>query len=264
MSSPPDIRLREAFRRAVAEGQLPHNETGLTPNDVGLSGADLTGLFESQLKSRHMDLLARRLGRTGKGFYSIGSSGHEGNAAFAHVLRTNDMAFLHYRSGGFLLERQRKGGRPTPLWDMALSLVASAEDPVSGGRHKVIGDHRLFIPPQTSTIASHLPKAVGAAFSVSMARTRGMDDTQMPQDAVVICSFGDASANHSTAVGALNAAAHGAYRGLPIPLIFLCEDNGIGISVPTPQDWIAATYGNRAGLHFVEAHSSLPRAGSPR
>ncbi len=252
MSSPPDIRLRDAFRQKVGSGRLPPNETRLTPAGLGLSASDLTGLFESQLKSRHMDLLARRLGRVGKGFYSIGSSGHEGNAAFAHILRTDDMAFLHYRSGAFLIERQRKGGHRTPLWDMALSLAASAEEPVSGGRHKVIGDHRLFIPPQTSTIASHLPKAVGAAFSVSLARTRRMEDMVMPNDGVVITSFGDASANHSTAVGAINAAAHAAYRGLPLPLIFLCEDNGIGISVPTPEDWIAANYGKRPGLRYVE------------
>src|SRR3546814_1058737 len=77
------------------------------------------------------------------------------------------MAFLHYRSNAFQFQRARQLPGQTPTWDMLLSFAASAEDPISGGRHKVIGSKRLAIPPQTSTIASHLPKAVGAAFSIS-------------------------------------------------------------------------------------------------
>ena len=50
---------------------------------------------------------------------------------------------------------------------------------------------------------------------------------------MVVCSFGDASANHSTAAGAINTALNAAYRGLPVPILFVCEDNGWGISVPT-------------------------------
>ncbi|MDN5924394.1 MAG: MFS transporter, partial [Xanthomonadales bacterium] len=36
-------------------------------------------LFESQLTSRHLDLMARVLRVQNKVFYTIGSSGHEGN-----------------------------------------------------------------------------------------------------------------------------------------------------------------------------------------
>jgi len=51
----------------------------------------------------------------------------------------------------------------TPIFDHLLAVCASAEDPISGGRHKVFGSRALWVAPQTSTIASHLPKAVGAA-----------------------------------------------------------------------------------------------------
>src|SRR5205085_11254258 len=60
-----------------------------------------------------------------------------------------------------------------------------------------------------------------------------------------------ASANHSTAQGAINCAAWAAYQGTPMPLVFLCEDNGIGISTKTPGGWIGATFANRAGLDYV-------------
>ena len=42
---------------------------------------------------------------------------------------------------------------------------------------------------------------------------------------MVVCSFGDASVNHSTAAGAINTALN-ATRGLPAPILFVCEDNG--------------------------------------
>ena len=38
-----------------------------------------------------------------------------------------------------------------------------------------------------------------------------------------------------------------------MPLLFVCEDNGIGISVATPRGWIEHTYGNRDGLKYFDA-----------
>ena len=73
-----------------------------------LSVQQTLDLFDSQLGSRHLDLVARRLRAKGKGFYTIGSSGHEGNAVVAGPLRPTDPALLHYRSGAFFLERARQ------------------------------------------------------------------------------------------------------------------------------------------------------------
>lgn len=65
-----------------------------------------------------------------------------------------------------------------------------------------------------------------------------------------MCSFGDASANHSTAQGAIKAACWTSYQSVPLPLLFVCEDNGIGISTPTPDGWIAANFSRRPGLKY--------------
>lgn len=244
--------VHEKFLAALAEGRLPGRGDAPDPGAIGLSRADATDIFLSQLTSRQMDRLSRTLQARGEGFYTIGSSGHEGNAAVAAALRVTDMAFLHYRSNAFQLHRARQRPGGTPTWDMLLSFAASSEDPISGGRHKVIGSKPLNIPPQTSTIASHLPKAVGAAFSIGIARRLGMDDLPLPGDAVVLASFGDASANHSTAQGAFNTAGWAAHQGTPMPLVFLCEDNGIGISTRTPAGWIEAQFRQRAGLHYIQ------------
>lgn len=226
----------------------------------GLSAERALALFEAQLGSRHLDLAARELGKRGEGFYSIGSSGHEGNAAVAAALRVTDPALLHYRSGGFYLARAAQKPGSTPLRDVLLGITAAAAEPISGGRHKVFGHRALSVIPQTSTIASHLPRAVGVAFGIERARKLGLP-TEWPPDAIVVCSFGDASANHSTATGAFNTATHCAYQKLPLPVLFVCEDNGIGISVRTPKDWIAAAYGNRPGLRYFDADgANLPEA----
>jgi 2-oxoisovalerate dehydrogenase E1 component len=228
-----------------------------SPDEAVRDGSALTvgqclALFDAQLGSRHLDLAARWLRSQGKGYYTIGSSGHEGNAAVAAALRPTDPALLHYRSGGFFLARAAQVGGRDPLRDMLLGLVAATEEPIAGGRHKVFGRHDLNIIPQTSTIASHLPRAIGVAFSIARAKKLGVA-CPWPDDAITVCSFGDASVNHSTAVGAINAALHSAYQGVPMPLLFVCEDNGIGISVKTPRGWIAHTYGNRDGLRYFDA-----------
>nr|WP_246003255.1 thiamine pyrophosphate-dependent enzyme [Nocardia tenerifensis] len=223
----------------------------------GVTGATLLELFEAQATSRHLDLAARQLGASKRGYYSIGSSGHEGNAALGLALRVNDPALLHYRSGAFFVQRARRVAGLDPIRDVLLGVVAAAADPISGGRHKVFGSKAAAVIPQTSTIASHLPRAVGLAFAIDRAARLGVS-SEWPSDAVVLCSFGDASANHSTAAGAINAAIHTARQGVPLPILFLCEDNGIGISVPTPADWIQQAYGSRTGLEYFCADGCDP------
>ena len=209
-------------------------------------------LFESQLISRHLDLMARVLRVQNKVFYTIGSSGHEGNAMVARLTRHTDPAFLHYRSGGFMAERFRKLPGMDPIMDSALSFAASKLDPASGGRHKVWGSKPLWVLPQTSTIASHPPKAFGTAMAIDQAKRIG-HELPIPDDSIVICSFGDASANHATAQGAFNAAEWAGYQQIKAPVLFVCEDNGIGISVRTPSGWIAHSFAQRQHMKYFAA-----------
>lgn len=235
-----------AFRESLQTGTFP---TGASPQGP-LSDEDAVAVFRAQCLSRNLDRRSRKMQADGQGYYTIGSSGHEGMAAVAQALRPTDMAFLHYRDGAFQTMRSHQVPGTTPTWDMLLSFATSTEDPISGGRHKVLGSRRLSIPPQTSTIASHLPKAVGAAYSIGLTRRRKIDGQVMPSDALVMCSFGDASANHSTAQGAINAACWTSVQSVPLPLLFVCEDNGIGISTPTPKGWIGNSFSQRPGLKY--------------
>ncbi len=219
----------------------------------------LLNLFDAQLESRHLDHAARWMRAKGAGFYTIGSAGHESNAAVAEALRPTDPALLHYRSGGFYCARARQVQGIDPVRDVLLGMLASADEPIAGGRHKVFGRHEMAIIPQTSTISSQLPRAMGVAFTIGRARKL---DTQIAwdDDAVVVCSFGDASANHSTAVGAINASCHAAHAHLPVPILWVCEDNGLGVSVRTPTGWIEVAFCDRPRMRYLAVDGTDPVA----
>jgi 2-oxoisovalerate dehydrogenase E1 component len=254
--------LDERFRDAVSALQpSPSRRAGDEPVRDGsaLTGVRARELFDAQLTSRHLDLAARWLRSFNEGFYTIGSSGHEGNAAVAAALRPDDPALLHYRSGAFYCVRASQAGVPgdddtakDPLVeaarDVLRGVVASAAEPIAGGRHKVFGRADLQIIPTTSTIASHLPRAVGLAFGI----TRNAQ-SPWPADALAVASFGDASVNHATATAAFNTAGWYDHEGVRLPLLLVCEDNGYGISVPSPPGWVAETLRARPGLRYFAA-----------
>ena len=254
-------------RVAIVEGNLDRLLAELTPAreplapdaplapGTGLTAGRAFALFTDQVTSRVLDVVARELRGRGVGYYTISSAGHENDAVVGAQLEVTDPCFLHYRSGAFMLARGRRGGQDLTR-DVLLSFVASADDPVAGGRHKVWGSRSLWVPPQTSTIASHVPKAVGTSVALERARRLG-HDTGLPEDAIVCCSFGDASANHATALTGINAARYAHRRGAPTPILFVCEDNGIGISVETPSRWIAETFSTMSHLAYVRAEGSL-------
>jgi 2-oxoisovalerate dehydrogenase E1 component len=269
--------LDEHFRACV--GGLAVPETLGDPEAPVRPGTSLTGalaldLFEAQLASRHLDLAARWLRSFGKGFYTIGSSGHEGNAAVAAVLEPSDPALLHYRSGAFYCLRAAQVGDVDPVRDVLRGVAAAAAEPIAGGRHKVFGHPRLAIIPTTSTIASHLPRAVGLGYAIEQGRLRRvprpgqtavtgarrpgaprapLPAPTYPDDAIVVCSFGDASVNHASAQAAFNTAGWIDHSRLKLPVLFVCEDNGIGISVRSPEGWVTEALRSRPGLRYLAA-----------
>ncbi|MEV0326173.1 transketolase C-terminal domain-containing protein [Micromonospora echinospora] len=283
-----DDRFRESL--AALAGAARRRD----PDQPVRDGATLTGtraleLFDAQVTSRQLDLAARWLRSFGEGYHTIGSAGHEGNAAVAAALRPTDPALLHYRSGAFYCVRAAQvpsgesdadapggddadGATPEAyaraVRDVLRGVVASAEDPVAGGRDKVFGRSDLAIVPTTSTIASHLPRAVGMGLALERLRRldgigrrlggrtgggAGLSRPPWPSDALVVCSFGDASINHASATAALNTAGWCDHTGLRVPVLFVCEDNGLGISVRSPEGWVEATLRSRPGVRYFGA-----------
>ncbi len=226
------------------------------------SAAEAVAAFEDQLTSRVLDVVARELRAEGVGYYTISSAGHEDDVALGALTRPTDPALLHYRSGAFVLARARRAGAQHQVRDVLHSLMATREDPVAEGRHKVWGSRERWVVPQTSTIGSHLPKAVGTAVAIGRRRRLGVlppAAADVPGDAIVVASFGDASLNHASTLTALNSARWAHRTGAPVPLLFVCEDNGIGISTPTPRGWVASSVRELPGLTYVAAAGELDR-----
>jgi 2-oxoisovalerate dehydrogenase E1 component len=120
----------------------PGDDAPILPGST-LDAQGFDALFESQLVSRHLDLMARVLRVQNKVFYTIGSSGHEGNALVARLARHTDPAFLHYRSGAFMAERFRQLPGMDPVMDAAqqAALGAAADlhhrlAPAQGAGHR--------------------------------------------------------------------------------------------------------------------------------
>src|SRR4029078_5677163 len=80
------------------------------------------------------------------------------------------------------------------------------------------------------------------------------------EDAMVVCSFGDASLNHATAQAALNTTSFLAYEGQPLPLLLVCGDNALGISVPTPEAWVEQSLHGRPELAVERVEGDDPAA----
>jgi len=259
-ADPALVRQRERLYRRIEQGACAVRDRGAHTGT--LSRANALELFLDQLRSRELDSAARVLRSRQLGYYTIQSAGHEQNAVLGQLLELDDPCLLHYRSGALMLARSRKGGVADPVSDVLASLCAARTDPVAAGRHKVWGSSSLWVPPQTSTIASHLPRATGLAFALGRLHAEPPEHWPEPprplaRDAIVCCSFGDASAFHATALAGIHAARYSHRRGVRTPILFVCEDNGLGISVPTPRGWVSQSFGQLPHLHYVEAKGDL-------
>ncbi|MEV4690351.1 transketolase C-terminal domain-containing protein [Micromonospora echinospora] len=138
--------------------------------------------------------------------------------------------------------------------DVLRGIVASAEEPAAGGRQKLFGRADLAVVPTAASAGSHLPRAVGLGLALERLR-RGArpadgepEAAAWPADAVVVCSFGDASVNHATVTAALNTAGWYDHTGLRIPVLFVCED-----SCGSAEGWVATTLRSRPGIRYFAA-----------
>ena len=184
---------------------------GRSPDD-----ARLLRIYRVALMTRAVDERLWIQSRQGRAGFVLTGRGHEiAQVASAAALRQgHDSAWPYYRDLGVGLAL---GVTP---YEVFLGALARADDPHSGGRQLTahFSSPRLRIGSISSEVAAHVPHAVGAAYA---ARVRG-------EDAVAVCWLGDGAASEGATHEAMNlAGVHG------LPVVFICENNGWAISVPT-------------------------------
>jgi 2-oxoisovalerate dehydrogenase E1 component len=234
------------------------------PGEMGARPDELLALLDAGLTSRWLDVAARRLRATGRGVPHAGSAGREGVAAVALALRATDPVLPAYPPGAFHLARAALAGRSGAVADLALALttgdLAAARN---GGHHGTFAD--LPGPPApaatlpTSPGAGHLPRALGVAWAIGRqhrSRARDRVPLQWPDDAIAVGGFLADDANHSTVIGTVNAAAQAAEQGLPLPLLFVCEDDGGSGPVRVPRSRLRTAFERRPGLTYRVADTA--------
>jgi 2-oxoisovalerate dehydrogenase E1 component alpha subunit len=159
----------------------------------------------------HLWLLSR-LGRAG---FVITARGHEVAqiTTALSVRRGVDSLWPYYRDMGVGIAL---GVRP---FEIFLGALGRAGDGHSGGRQLTghLSSAALRIGTVSSAIAAHIPHAVGAAYAARVRR----------KDSVAFCWFGDGATSEGATHEAMNLASVHA-----LPIVFICENNGLAISVP--------------------------------
>ncbi len=190
----------------------------------------LTRIYRLVSLTRAVDERLWILSRQGRAGFVLTARGHEvAQVATAAVLQVGvDSAWLYYRDLGVALTL---GITP---YEIFLGALAKATDPHSGGRQLTahFSSRALRIGSVSSEVGAHLPHAVGAAYA---ARVLG-------ETSVAVCWFGDGASSEGAAHEAMNIAA--VHR---LPVVFICENNGLAISVPESMQMAAPVAARAAG-----------------
>lgn len=200
--------------------------------------ARLLRIYRTALITREVDESLWRLSRMGRVSFVLTARGHEiAQAASAAAMRIGtDSAWLYYRDMAVAVAL---GVTP---YEIFLGAMARAEDPHSGGRQLTghFSSSALRIGSVSSEIAAHIPHAVGAAYAGLIAGA----------GAVAMCWFGDGAASEGMTHEAMNfAAIHN------LPVVFLCENNRLAISVPLELQMAIASVAERGPAYGFPGRS---------
>lgn len=203
------------------EGDL--NVHPLTPADFERD--ELLRVLRLMLVARRLDEKMLTLLKQGKGFFHIGSSGHEATQIALGNAFTggHDWFALYYRDMAMSLAI---GMEPV---DILRAHFGKASDPNSGGRQlpEHFSSRELNILVSSSSVAAQYLPAVGCAIALQRdMRKAGLD---APGKAVYV-SGGEGSTSQGAFHEALNWAAREA-----LPIVFHVEDNKFAISVPVAE-----------------------------
>lgn len=171
-----------------------------------------------------MDLLMFEAQRQGRLSFYMVSAGEEGiSIGSASALDPADVIFCQYRESGVYMQRGFS------LADFMNQLFANNKDNGLGRNMPVhYGSKELNIHTISSTLATQIPHAAGAAYALKI--QNGWDPTSPPR--IAVCYFGEGAASEGDFHAALNIAAT-----REVPCVFICRNNGYAISTPTSDQY---------------------------
>ena len=229
----------------------------------GLDASTLVAAYKNIYRSRKVDDKEIQLKRQNKTFFQINGVGHEAVlTAAAMVLKPkHDWAIAYYRDRAFCL-----GLGMTP-YEMFLGGVGAEEDPSSGGRQMPShwGHKGLNLVSKSSCTGMQFLNAVGIAEAgMRMARIPALKEKGFLSDEIVYVSSGEGQTAEGEFWESLNTACN-----LKLPVLYLIEDNGYAISVPSEVGLAGASISKLVrgfpnlfvtevdGCNFLESYDAL-------
>ncbi|OVA00026.1 Dehydrogenase [Macleaya cordata] len=175
-------------------------------------------MYRDMVTLQVMDTIFYEAQRQGRISFYLTTNGEEAiNIASAAALALDDIIFPQYREPGVLL------WRGFTLQEFANQLFGNKADYGKGRQMPIhYGSNKLNYVTVSSPIATQIPQAVGAAYSLKMEN----------KDSCAVTYFGDGSTSEGDFHAALNFAAV-----MEAPVIFICRNNGWAISTPTMQQF---------------------------
>ncbi|XP_077213349.1 2-oxoisovalerate dehydrogenase subunit alpha 2, mitochondrial-like isoform X1 [Tasmannia lanceolata] len=175
-------------------------------------------MYSAMVTLQIMDTIFYEAQRQGRISFYLTTIGEEAiNIASAAALTIDDVIFPQYREPGVLL------WRGFTLQEFANQCFGNKADYGKGRQMPIhYGSNKLNYFTVSSPIATQLPHAVGAAYSLKMDG----------KNACAVTYFGDGGTSEGDFHAALNFAAV-----MEVPVIFFCRNNGWAISTPTSEQF---------------------------
>lgn len=217
-------------------------------NEPTIARTVLTRAYECMCMARRMaEVYDEQREKAGKYVHST-SRGHEAiQLATAFQLKPCDYASPYYRDESMLL------GLGLEPYELMLQLMAKRDDPFSGGRayygHPALRRKGFpTIPHQSSATGMQAIPATGMAQGIEYLASQGL--MKGDDHPVVLCSLGDGSVTEGEVAEAFQMAVL-----KKLPILYLVQDNGWGISATGAEMRTMTAYEYAAGFKGMERMS---------
>ena len=220
-----------------------------------LNKSDLNFFLKNIFVSRKVDDAEISMRKQNKAFFQISGAGHEGVlSAFSKVLKPSYDYFLpYYRDRALCL-----GLGVTP-YEMLCQANGNVGDTASHGRQMPAhwGNKKLNIVTKSSCTGTQFLQACGVAEAGEYLVSVNDKNHAAHNDEVVYTSSGDGTTSQGEFWEAITTASVN-----KLPVLFMIEDNGYAISVPTkvqtPGGSISKTVREIPGLRVIECDGNCP------